>query len=393
MTPSTLLQRPDGRRWDVVVIGAGPAGALAARALARRGRSVLLVDRTRFPRHKVCGGCLNQRAIAAMTAVGLGRHLHDLDAVPLRFLEVVARGRPARLPLPGGVAVSRYALDLALVRAAGEAGATVAEGWIAQPEAGDVSGWSVRLRARDEEARVQAGVCLIAGGLAAKPPAASGEASSVAIRPGSRIGAGTVFRSTTAIAGDGTIAMAVAGGGYVGITRVEGGRYVVAAAFDPDHVRAAGGLPGAAARILETAGYPAPPEIREAEWRGTPPLTRRVRPLAGHRFLVLGDAAGSLEPFTGEGMAWAMTAGLGAAALADAHLEEWGPGVARAWSNWHWRTLARQQRCCRTIAIGLRHPWLIDAGLAALRRLPGLANPVLHHLNAPLAQRELGRRA
>src|SRR5262245_23559213 len=45
--------------WDVAVVGAGPAGSLAARELARRGASVLLVDRSPFPRPKVCGSCLN----------------------------------------------------------------------------------------------------------------------------------------------------------------------------------------------------------------------------------------------------------------------------------------------------------------------------------------------
>ena len=44
--------------WDVVVVGAGPTGSLAARQLARAGADVLLVDRLSFPRWKVCGCCL-----------------------------------------------------------------------------------------------------------------------------------------------------------------------------------------------------------------------------------------------------------------------------------------------------------------------------------------------
>jgi len=56
---------PSGR-WPVVVIGAGPAGALAALELARQGVPVLLVERRRFPRWKVCGACLSGQALAAL---------------------------------------------------------------------------------------------------------------------------------------------------------------------------------------------------------------------------------------------------------------------------------------------------------------------------------------
>jgi geranylgeranyl reductase family protein len=53
------------RRYDVAIIGAGPAGSAAAIALARRGASVLLADRARFPRDKTCGGGVTGRARAA----------------------------------------------------------------------------------------------------------------------------------------------------------------------------------------------------------------------------------------------------------------------------------------------------------------------------------------
>ena len=49
--------------WDVIVIGAGPAGSMAARLLAGMNRSVLLIEAKKFPRNKVCGGCLNARTL------------------------------------------------------------------------------------------------------------------------------------------------------------------------------------------------------------------------------------------------------------------------------------------------------------------------------------------
>jgi len=57
--------------WDVVVVGAGLAGALAAHGLARRGVRVLLVEQRLFPRWKVCGACLSPQALAALDGAGL----------------------------------------------------------------------------------------------------------------------------------------------------------------------------------------------------------------------------------------------------------------------------------------------------------------------------------
>src|SRR5262249_29622163 len=112
------------RLWDVIVVGAGPAGALAARELARRGLAVLLVDQASFPRGKGCGCCLSLRTLSRLASVGLGDLPVRLGAVPLHEFCVAAAGRRAVVPLPGGAALSREALDAALVEAAAAAGAS-----------------------------------------------------------------------------------------------------------------------------------------------------------------------------------------------------------------------------------------------------------------------------
>ena len=81
---------------DVTVVGAGPAGALAALVLARRGLRVRLVDRARFPRPKLCGDTLNPGALASLA--------HHLDLAALRLLGVPLAGM--RLSGPGGVTVT-----------------------------------------------------------------------------------------------------------------------------------------------------------------------------------------------------------------------------------------------------------------------------------------------
>src|SRR5262249_46303070 len=128
LAPTLHLEQAGGRCWEVVIIGAGPAGAMAAHQLAWMGKSVLLVDKAVFPRWKVCGCCLNTRALATLRATGLGPLTARCGAVPLQNLELAARNRRALLPLAGGVALSREAFDAALVRAAIEAGAAFLPG-------------------------------------------------------------------------------------------------------------------------------------------------------------------------------------------------------------------------------------------------------------------------
>ena len=67
-----------------------------------------------------------------------------------------------------------------------------------------------------------------------------------------------------------------------------------------------GSLADAATAVLREARFPAIPALAGAEWRGTPLLTRRESRLAANRLFLLGDAAGYAEPFTGEGMTWAV---------------------------------------------------------------------------------------
>ena len=64
-----MLAEVAAKLWDVVIIGAGPAGSTLALELTRQGFEVLLVDRASFPRGKVCGGCLNGNALAALDEV------------------------------------------------------------------------------------------------------------------------------------------------------------------------------------------------------------------------------------------------------------------------------------------------------------------------------------
>jgi flavin-dependent dehydrogenase len=391
--------------WPAVVVGTGPAGALAARELARRGAGVLLVDRATFPRAKVCGCCLNAGALATLAAAGLPGLVERCGGRPLGEVRLAARGCAARLALPGGRALSREVFDAALVREAIRAGAAFLPGTEAALGAVEGSARVVLLRQQERQTAVAAGVVLAADGLGGRlaatgdPPRthtqlAWGVPPTRKLRVdtkdrASRIGAGVIAATAPSFFSENVIYLACSRGGYVGLVRLEDGRLDVAAAFDRETVRSAGGPGSAAARVLAEVSWPAVPGLPELPWRGTPPLTRQAARLAGERLFVLGDAAGYVEPFTGEGMAWALAGAVAVAPLAVRAAHCWEPGLAVAWEKVYRRTIARRQTVCRLVAKVLRHPGLVRGIIHLLAWLPGLAAPVLRHLNAPTTARDV----
>jgi 2-polyprenyl-6-methoxyphenol hydroxylase-like FAD-dependent oxidoreductase len=177
--------------------------------------------------------------------------------------------------------------------------------------------------------------------------------------------------------------MAVGRCGYVGLVRVEGDQLNVAAAFAREFIKDCGSPGAAARRILAEAGFPSIPAFADALWQGTVPLTRQTWPVAGERFFVLGDAAGYVEPFTGEGMAWAMTCGKAVEPLARRAIDGWDPSLPRAWTSLHRQLVARRQMLCRGLAFTLRHPGLARAGFELAIRAPNFAGLVIQRVNTP----------
>jgi flavin-dependent dehydrogenase len=373
--------------WDVIVVGAGPAGSLAAREMAKAGAKILLVDRKPFPRGKVCGACLNGQALSVLNAVGLGTIVPLLGGNTLEGLQLRLAGRATRLALPIGLAVSRSRFDAALVEAALTAGAQ----FLPETQADvDVVGpgcrW-VQLVQHGRKAKAAARVVLVAAGLGhhclEREPAARTD-----VDPRSRIGAGCVVEDFPAeFYHEKTIFMGVGRSGYVGLVRVEDGRLNVAGAFDRAFVRRCDGPGRAAVAVLAEAGSPAIATLDEADWQGTVSLTRRPRRLAAERLFLLGDAAGYVEPFTGEGMGWALTSAHAVTPLALQAIDRWDPSLPRAWSALHRRLVGHRQYLCRGLATLLRHPWLARRSIDLVERVPVLARLLIDRVNIPPSSR------
>ena len=349
---------PIASDWDVVVVGAGLAGALAAHGLARRGVRVVLVEQRVFPRWKVCGACLSPQALAALEAAGLAGLVVAQGGLALGSLQLGVAGLVSRIALGPGQVLSRARLDQALLEAAEAAGATVLTGTravLGAATAGLAPHRQVVLQNGTARRIVSAKVVLIAAGLTHRCLDGEAEITS-SIDPLSRVGAGCVLPAEIDGPPPGVLQMAVGRGGYAGVVRVEGGQINLACAFDPSLLRSSVGAAGACQAILTEAGFASPSGLEGAAWQLTAALSRRTSPLAGHRLLLLGDAAGYVEPFTGEGMGWALTSSLAALPLVMRGLEHWDGAIEADWRHRHHRWVSQRQGFCRTLALILRNP-------------------------------------
>jgi menaquinone-9 beta-reductase len=378
----TTPEPPSEPRWDAIVIGAGPAGAMAARELAMAGARVLLVEKRDFPREKLCGGCLNGRALAVLRSAGLGALPEQSGGATLRSFRLGVHGRAIELDLPEGVVVSRVRFDAELVSAAVAAGVR----FLSRTEAhvGVVEGATrlVHLGARRESRTIAASLVLVATGLG-HSCLPDGSAPRTRIVRGSRVGTGCILADGPSNYDAGTIHMAIGRAGYVGLVRLADGRLHLAAAFRPEILRETGRPAAATAATLAEAGFAAVPGLETAQWQGRTGLTRQTHPLADTRLFILGDAAGYVEPFTGEGIAWALASGRAMAPLALQAIDRWEPRLVRDWDILHDRVVRRRQLVCRAATAVLRRPLLVRAAFEAVARLPGLTARLVDSLNAP----------
>ncbi|WP_159622869.1 geranylgeranyl reductase family protein [Ruania rhizosphaerae] len=147
---------------DVIVVGAGPAGAASAHYLAAAGLEVLLLEKATFPRDKICGDGLTPRAVAELVRMGVPMHAED-GWIRNRGLRVIGGGHTIHLPWPEierypsyGLAKARTDLDSTLAFHARSSGAKLMEGVnVSGPILDDRTGRVIGVQARkvDENGR------------------------------------------------------------------------------------------------------------------------------------------------------------------------------------------------------------------------------------------------
>jgi flavin-dependent dehydrogenase len=300
--------------YDAIVAGAGPAGAVAATVLARGGARVLLLDRARFPRPKLCGDTVNPGTLAMLRRLRLSE---GVERAALRLDGMIVTGEHGvRVQAAYGsglqaLSIVRHVLDAALVKAAVDAGARFEDGVLVRGTLVD-----------DGETRRVRGV-VIAGrdGRDVRVPApfviaADGRRSALAIPLGltrqpprpRRWAIGGYFAGVQGLQTFGE--MHVRRGRYVGVAPVPGALANVCVVVpDPRKM----GDPGA---MLQDA-IDRDPALRErfagaamiADPSVLGPLAVDARDAGLDGLLLAGDAAGFIDPMTGDGLRFAVRGG------------------------------------------------------------------------------------
>lgn len=352
--------------WDAVVIGAGPAGSVAATGLARAGLRTLVVDRVALPRAKVCGCCLSPSAVHTLRGLGLEGALRG--ASPLSSIRLKAGEREARFRIGDHVCVDREVFDTELAEAARDARAELL--WPASARVRDDG--SVRLETPSGAVSLRASAVVVADGLGGSSLRGS-DSTAWRVRPGSRIGAGAMLDRAPVTLAQSEIVMICDRVGYIGFVRLPDGRVDAAAAFESEAMRAAGGPARLAGEILSRAGGDAD-AVLHATWRGTAALTRARAGVECGRTLVVGDAAGYVEPFTGEGMTWAIESG--AAVVPHVLAIVRGTYRSGSWARARATLLGKRHLRCDIVAGLLRSPWAVGVAVRIGSAWPALPSMV-----------------
>lgn len=365
---------------EAIVVGGGPAGSTIATALADAGHHVLLLDKAAFPRHKACSEYINAGAVALLDEIGVLSDVQSAGAHRVEAMIVHAPGgdsfavniagvEPGRFAL----GLSRYRFDHLLLERAKAAGVEVRERAHVRDllqAYGKVTGVVATIGGQRVELRAP----LVIGADGRNSVVARSLGLATPLRWPRRTGLIAHYRGASGLGQFGE--MHVGDGFYAGLAPLEDGLTNVAVvapeatvarrdgSIDDFFTNSLAALPLVAEKLANAE--------RVGSIRGVGSMASRARRTSGDGYLLVGDAASFLDPFTGEGIYEAIKAALLAAPVASAALRN-GDLSAQALSPY-----SRRRR--RVFTAKREVCWIVQGFIS----LP----PAMNYVTGRLARRE-----
>ncbi len=395
--------------FDAIVIGAAISGSMTAISLTRAGWRVALIEKRAPNNSKACGCCLSPRVAPILESAGLMKDVQRLSAGRVRRVRIHVSGRPpietplitpsTRTQPIAGWLVPRAQFDDALRQRAQHAGVRLvsARAKLVLKNSGMQT---VQLRRSSENNHagatkiIRSPLVIGADGLGSAVARAAGlnrqpSRSLFPVKPRQKYGFSfDIAPADPAALLPQTIEMFVSSAGYLGVVQQANTMLHVGALVQ----RRAHSLRDPFSFVAQLAQqHPAlrqalgesPFRERAIDFHAAGPMPWRPRHVATNRVALVGDAAGYVEPFTGEGMAWALeSADLLAQVCAAATPGAWNAATAARYENLWRRRIAGRQRICKSLSFAIARP----AALSVLVRIANIASPLPNALSRRVAQ-------
>lgn len=372
--------------YDAIIVGAGPAGSTTAALLARNGFKVLLLDKAAFPRDKACGEYSSPQTEQVLARTGAlsrvephARRLSEMHLISPGGRRVVMDYGVASNGTRQVLATPRRELDAALVDHARASGVEVRERvrveGVCQAN-GRATGVVVRERGGQTQ-ELAARIVIGADGTNSVVARALGVVA--ALRWPRNLGMVAHYSGHSGL--DNWAEMHVSTRGYAGLAPLSNGLVNVGLVMPMTGARNENGQ-GSVARFEKFAmSFPGVAERlagaeRVSAVRGAGPIGARVKRAYGEGFLLVGDAAGFFDPFTGEGVHKALRGAELAAQVATQCLnrDDLSAGALSRYATLRRREFASKEIVCRLVQLFVVMPGMMDYIAGRLPARPGTLN-------------------